>query len=878
MEEEEGGGAKVRVVRCPKCDKLLPELANFTVYRCGGCNATLQAKKQSAASEDSPVSSGDFENLEKDSEKKKVVIAAGSGAEMQSDKFEFGNEAPRFNKCCSDRLAIGNGKCDVLKEVESPRVDSPHIVKAEARDGVHHYPSKSSINSSCDHVGGPENRRLEDDHESRTHMLCSSEQSKLLQSKARDNEAIRAILAFPPTPTKHRADIIESSRKGPDGIGLLEQDRAEILRKLDELRDQLRRSSEVAEEPKERVNFNSMAASSSSDVPNSRACWIPGGSSTLNCNPSYIYPFSNEQKAQFYPAALMQSGANGFREAAVPCSLAPFHRHGQYLPRPSNNYLYGQLQPDPVIPYHNEGFYHQLSCSCMHCCNVQFPPSQFSNSVLSNNRVSPHPMGSQGFYAMDGSSIFGSQGHKHRVPNGPHCYEPHNHPKTTFTRKERRPCHPFGGAAPFIVCCNCSELLQIPEGILQKGKHRHNLRCGSCSQLISFELDGRRLTSSNNASTWQASSANNNNSSGGAKDVLQCHGKINRHQVMSCTTDYDSPSYNHLGVADEKIVLPSFPISRNEKVRQECGENPSDSEKLYGLCTSSNSSDGAVSPDSVIFQRDVPSSTELPAEGEAITRVPSLPLCEHFGYASRNQVGDDSGSGSRSKRSDQEKVISLKGNFKQNSVKDVPVATERDFSADDYPQAGFSQDSWEAKNDEDEPRVSKDGESFFAGLIKKSFRDFSRFNQPVENGRSKVLVNGHLISARLVKKAEKFAGPVHAGEYWYDYRAGFWGVTGHACLGIIPPFIEEFNYPMHKNCAGGNTGVLVNGRELHENDLTLLASRGLPVVEGRAYIIEISGKVWDEETGEELDSLGKLAPTVERMKRGFGMRASRAVV
>lgn len=36
--------AKVRVVRCPKCDKLLPELANFTVYRCGGCNATLQGK------------------------------------------------------------------------------------------------------------------------------------------------------------------------------------------------------------------------------------------------------------------------------------------------------------------------------------------------------------------------------------------------------------------------------------------------------------------------------------------------------------------------------------------------------------------------------------------------------------------------------------------------------------------------------------------------------------------------------------------------------------------------------------------------------------------------------------------------------------------
>jgi len=78
---------------------------------------------------------------------------------------------------------------------------------------------------------------------------------------------------------------------------------------------------------------------------------------------------------------------------------------------------------------------------------------------------------------------------------------------------------------------------------------------------------------------------------------------------------------------------------------------------------------------------------------------------------------------------------------------------------------------------------------------------------------------------------------------------------------VLQPFIEEFNYPMQKNCACGNTGVYVNGRELHQKDLTLLAGRGLPATEGQSYIIEISGKVWDEVTGEELDSLGKLAPT-----------------
>ncbi|KAJ9539256.1 hypothetical protein OSB04_031989 [Centaurea solstitialis] len=86
------------------------------------------------------------------------------------------------------------------------------------------------------------------------------------------------------------------------------------------------------------------------------------------------------------------------------------------------------------------------------------------------------------------------------------------------------------------------------------------------------------------------------------------------------------------------------------------------------------------------------------------------------------------------------------------------------------------------------------------------------------------------------------------------------------------PFIDELNYPMPKNCADGHTGVFVNGRELHEKDLNLLASRGLPMDRDRSYIIEISGRVLDEGSGNELQCLGKLAPTVESKRYGFGMK------
>ncbi|WZZ48090.1 hypothetical protein YC2023_048197 [Brassica napus] len=50
---------------------------------------------------------------------------------------------------------------------------------------------------------------------------------------------------------------------------------------------------------------------------------------------------------------------------------------------------------------------------------------------------------------------------------------------------------------------------------------------------------------------------------------------------------------------------------------------------------------------------------------------------------------------------------------------------------------------------------------------------------------------------------------------WYDYRAGFWGIMGVAVTHFLKPFTEELN------------------------------------------------------------SLGKLAPTVDKLKRGFGMRVPR---
>ena len=66
---------------------------------------------------------------------------------------------------------------------------------------------------------------------------------------------------------------------------------------------------------------------------------------------------------------------------------------------------------------------------------------------------------------------------------------------------------------------------------------------------------------------------------------------------------------------------------------------------------------------------------------------------------------------------------------------------------------------------------------------------------------------------------------------------------------------------MPEKYADGNTGVFVNGRELNKKDLDLLSTRGLPASSDTSYIVDITGKVVDENTGEMVVSLGKLAPT-----------------
>ncbi len=55
--------------------------------------------------------------------------------------------------------------------------------------------------------------------------------------------------------------------------------------------------------------------------------------------------------------------------------------------------------------------------------------------------------------------------------------------------------------------------------------------------------------------------------------------------------------------------------------------------------------------------------------------------------------------------------------------------------------------------------------------------------------------------------------PPPRGHFWYDSRSGLYGLWGHEAAGFIHPGHDFGRLPA--NASNGNTGVLINGRELN---------------------------------------------------------------
>ncbi|CAH9123681.1 unnamed protein product [Cuscuta epithymum] len=701
---------KVRLVRCPNCENLLPEVTDFSVYQCGGCGAILRAKNENGGFETFSDKSGKEGELGISSKFEKVENISDTS---EVDKSNAGSSA------LSERRGISHDRVESYRSDLKTRSD-----KWAVRDDEH----LQNVISECESENGsqrpvrPQRGRRIDTDASSSYQLGSD-----------------CGYQLPP----RSGDRIGSS-KGEYG----DDDKAELLRKLDALKEQLSRSCEVTDNPRGKFALDRKTMNQD-----------PYCDSRDRFSGSMQYPVMNKHE---YPPG------NGFYPQKI-----GFQPYGP-----------------PLNPHHP-------SCSCLHCYSTNQNPIQFPPTTFGDNR----------FYNFPRS---GPQNYDPRIPFPPSI-------RTRTLKPSGHKCLPVAGGAPFLVCHNCLELLHLAnKRAFPSDRKQMKVKCGACSSVMVFSVANNKLVSVN------ALVKKNSEVMSVSSDDQMTRTHINRPTTVFSSEDFDKSGYDFHAM---------------------------DQDQLQGRSRTHHSKSSSMNAED--------SSS---AEKEKVSTPPPVgsPLQDHFDYSTK-YGGLENGNASGS---------SKKSASRQTSMKDIHVATEIDIPSTEYANTGSSLESGESSTG-DQISSNKTSGSFFA-IAKKSFKS----NKQVVDSdkRGDVTINGHLILDEFIKKAEKVAGKINPGHYWYDFRAGFWGVMGGPCLGIIPPYIEEFNYPMPENCAGGNTGVFVNGRELHNKDMQLLCSRGLPPQNDKSYIIEISGRVLDEDTGKELESLGKLAPTVERMKCGFGMK------
>ncbi|CAL9213330.1 unnamed protein product [Arabidopsis halleri] len=597
-----------------------------------------------------------------------------------------------------------------------------------------------------------------------------------------------------------------SSKTRNNPIQYTDKQQAELLRKLDSIKDHLLRgggNANVVDQPPPPMGFHGHGP------------------------PSYYNPYPEPFPYGMYPTASNPTHVPAYRD---PYGF-PVHRIPQNFYQGPGHYP-NQMPPRPPYP---QGQYVDIGPDIL---DPQLQDPRFFPGTPSRYGDVPFsPAKHHGEKVGPFSPRGGVQGHHTRWPSDIDSEMggafARGYVQKAVSDTDSRRCHPLAGGAPFIACHNCFELLYVPKKKLLGQERQQKLQCGACSEVISFTVVDRKLVFSSSA----------------------LGETTNRVSVE--VEDRSAPS----------AVVDDYPLKDEEpRIHQE-------TKNVHAVSPSEHSDDEDRSSISSEPQKQVVKSVRRRAQGAKVPPPRPPPensnLLELFEYSNVNRAAITYGMA-------QLGYNKQESYRKQDSLNSESVATETDVSYNEYyNNTEESEDSRisKASKEERRPRNRKQSSEYSFPEVTNKISSNDQNDEQLE-----VWVNGHLIPEDLVISAEKQAGPVQAGKYWYDYRAGFWGVMGNPCLGIIPPFIEEFSRPMPDNCGAGNTSVFVNGRELHERDLELLSRRGLPGGKNRSYIIDISGRVLDGDSGEELKSLGRLAPTVDKVKHGFGMRVPRSLV
>ena len=139
--------------------------------------------------------------------------------------------------------------------------------------------------------------------------------------------------------------------------------------------------------------------------------------------------------------------------------------------------------------------------------------------------------------------------------------------------------------------------------------------------------------------------------------------------------------------------------------------------------------------------------------------------------------------------------------------------------------------------------------------------------QAAANARadSTIVVNGSpLPHATVIELTTRYSVQVAPGRYWYDPATGLWGMEGGPSAGRLVPGLE-MGGPLRADASRGDTGIFVNGREIHRSEHQQLVALFGYVAPGR-YWLDASGIGGREGEPASFD-LGALAAKAQGGRR-----------
>ncbi|XP_010452422.1 PREDICTED: protein ENHANCED DISEASE RESISTANCE 4 [Camelina sativa] len=520
-------GQKIRLVKCPKCLKILQEDEDVPVYQCGGCSAILQAKRRNVAPNSAPsaVESERAQANEPPSEPETNNVSSSSGQDtvlpspIESTEKELGDlELSNWD----ETNEIHKQECSLGDSEKNEGQDNSRLKS----DTMNTMPEASSGCLSVDHaVAG---------------RASNSSGNVDISPDASPVEDEQSQLDYPVNKTPSAYDVVAEGASNSSGNAEISPDASPVEDKQSQL-----------DYPANKTSSAYDGSESSTDEMEDQLLDEDQQWKTLQKLRSdkfemHRYPGNYKEEGASSSSTFFENRRNGitaYNERPQQNRSLQLEGPGGRLGTQGRRHVTEQLRPD--VPFYPREPYTRLSPSYpshdefdrySRAHSLQMPPyggginHEFVDYMYSNNpRARGRGQGSRisGEMASDRRNHPGwSSGQLHNSyssysaspqrPMEQSEYQPrwsheivsdvedhqrnrhanHLHELQTRRLKERqrvakRHVRPTAGGAPFVSCYRCSENLQLPVDFLIFKRKHHLLRCGTCTTVLRFSLQSR---------------------------------------------------------------------------------------------------------------------------------------------------------------------------------------------------------------------------------------------------------------------------------------------------------------------------------------------------------------------------------------------------